>query len=137
MELIIIFILILLIIGTIVYNLVRLSKQMYNKDNEVKSFVKTKIYLLSIILIILISVIIYLSYLIYTNSQKAIAHQLILLGSEKKTPTMLEKADNLCEKLFEKASDKGIRDQFFDMKNKRPIEEVRNMCYNYARSLTN
>ena len=53
--------------------------------------------------------------------------------SPKKEET-LEVASNLCDKLFNKA-DKEVRDQFFDMKKKRPVEEVRNMCFNYARSI--
>lgn len=71
----------------------------------------------------------------FQNSQKNIAYRLMALSSQPKTDETLNIASKLCDDLFNK-SDKGIRDQFFDMKQKRPVEETRNMCFSYARTLT-
>lgn len=70
-------------------------------------------------------------------SQKDVAKDIIQLSTEKKTEEGLEKADLLCDKLFNKSPDKIITSQYFDMKEKRPEAEVRNLCSNYAKTIIN
>lgn len=107
---------------------VKFSKE---TDENVKKNRKNTIISFSVYSAILLSLVIYL---VYSNSQKSIAYKLMALSTLPKKEETLKEASNLCDKLFNKAESE-VRDQFFDMKKKRPIEEVRNMCFNYARSL--
>lgn len=119
----------LMSIMIVIVESVKFSKE---KDETIKNNRKNTLITFSVLSFVLLSTSVYL---IYNNSQKSIAYKLIALsGKPKKEETLLE-ASKLCDKLFNKA-EKGVKDQFFDMKKKRPVEEVRNMCFNYARSLT-
>jgi hypothetical protein len=112
----------------VVIESVKFSKE---TDENVKKNRKNTIISFSVYSVILLSIFIYL---VYSNSQKSIAYKLIALSTLPKKEETLKEASTLCDKLFNKA-ESGVRDQFLDMKNKRPVEEVRNICFNYARSL--
>lgn len=125
-------IMILIFLIIIIVESVKFSKE---TNDTIKNKHKNIIITCSVFNTILLSMFIYLMYTKYTDSQKSIAYKLIALSTLPKKEETLKEASNLCNKLFNKA-EKGVRDQFFDMKKKRPVEEVRNMCFNYARALT-
>lgn len=114
---------------SLIIDSVKLSKE---NNQTAKIIYRNNVIALSIFSMLSLAGFVYMQ---FQNSQKSIAYKLLALSSQPKTEKTLEVASNLCDKLFNK-SEKGIRDQFFDMKQKRPIEETRNMCFNYARSLT-
>lgn len=60
--------------------------------------------------------------------KKILAQKLIDLGTKPKSDEVFKDYDSSCNIMFEKSGDKEMYKQFLDMKGKRPIEEVRNLC---------
>lgn len=102
-------------------------------NQSAKVIYRNNVITLSVFSTLSLCLFLYLQF--FQNSQKNIAYRLMALSSQSKTDETLTVASKLCDDLFNK-SDKGIRDQFFEMKQKRPVEETRNMCFSYARTLT-
>jgi hypothetical protein len=118
------------------------SKDGNNKTNRdfLRKYMVSKNIFISISSVFFVGTLL-LSYFKIKNKPKQkqeqvyIAKKIIDISKEKKTDENLEKADLLCDELFDKSPDKNISYQYIDMKKKRPSSEVRNLCSNYAKTI--
>ena len=136
--------LILAIVYSVNYSKYKKLVSVKETDNQQNRDLLRK-YMISKNVFISISSVLFISSIVlcyfYLNPRKDeqldIAIDITELSKEKKSEETLEKADLLCDKLFNKSPDKKITSQYFDMKEKRPESEVRNLCSNYAKTIIN
>ena len=136
--------LILAIVYSVNYSKYKKLVSVKETDNQQNRDLLRK-YMISKNVFISISSVLFISSIVlcyfYLNPRKDdqldIAIDITELSKEKKSEETLEKADLLCDKLFNKSPVKKITSQYFDMKEKRPESEVRNLCSNYAKTIIN